>query len=47
MGSVSEISEQCEMVIAEIMTSVHREQVGSTNDKPRNSDQDSQVNTDR
>lgn len=47
MGSVSEISEQCEMVIAEIMTSVGKEQVGSTNDKPRNGDKDCQVNTDR
>jgi len=46
MGSVCEISEECESVIAEIMTSVGREQVGRTNDKPRNSDKDSQVNTD-
>jgi hypothetical protein len=47
MGSVSEISEQCERVIPEIMTSVGKEQIGRTNDKPRNSDKDSQVNTDR
>jgi hypothetical protein len=47
MGSVSEISEQCENVIAEIMKSLDREQVGRTNDTPRNSDMDSQVNTDR
>ena len=47
MGSVSEILEQCERVIAEIVTSVGMEQAGRTNDKPRNSDQDSQLNTDQ
>jgi hypothetical protein len=47
MGSVSEISEQCERVITEILTSVGSEQVGRTSDKPRNSDKDCQVITDR
>ena len=46
MGSVSEISERCERVLEEIMTSVGREQLGRTNDKPRNSDKKWQVNTD-
>jgi hypothetical protein len=47
MGSISEITEQCERVIAESMTSVGREQVGRTNDKPTNSDKDSHGNTDQ
>jgi hypothetical protein len=47
MESVSEISEQCEKVITEIMTSVDRGQVGRTNDKPRKSAKDSQLNTDQ